>query len=152
MSDIIRFLKRFKPPPALSGDDPYTVYAEQRQRHFKYQQWRYSQRRWGGGHRKPDGKLNPDAIATFDISRTEWSKTEYRQSLAAEIVKALLAAGKIGIGRLGLYQFRKGVWKHQSDRMIIQRLNENINFTRDGHIPVKPPRWLPEAMRFVRME
>ena len=149
--NVVRFPKRFRPPPAPPIDDPDIVHAKQQQRYAKWHQWKSEVRRYGGGHRKQVGDVTHyNTIATIEIDKVKWRELEYREAKAAEVLEALLRSGviKVGSSRRGLYRFCKSGWGHMSDRMIRQCLNQHLTFTRDG-IPVHPPRWLPEAMRFA---
>jgi hypothetical protein len=167
MSNVIEFPKRrrvIKTKRSLQSaevdrqimDDEYST-AKRRataERNYRWTKWQFEKRHWGGGHRKRDGLLNPCALATFNIDRVRWREHEYQQEIARRIVEVLFYGGVIAIGNSlphFLYrQMSSGEWKmHMSDRMITRTLNLHLAFTRDHCVAVKPPHWLPQAVRFA---
>jgi hypothetical protein len=139
---------------AMYDDD---VESERRrktaERHYKWQQWQQTKSRWGGGHRKRDGRPNALALASFNIDRVRWCEHEYQQQMARKIVEVLFENQLIAITNwLPHWPYRQtssGEWKHMTDKMIKQMLNQHLAFTRDYSVPVNPPDWLPQAVRFA---
>jgi hypothetical protein len=133
--------------------DEETERRKTAERNYKWQQWQQTKSRWGGGHRKPDGRTNPFALASFNIDRVKWCEHEYQQQLARKIVKVLFENRVIAITNwLPHWPYRQtsnGEWKHMTDKMLNQTLNQHLAFTRDYSVPVNAPSWLPQAVRFA---
>lgn len=110
------------------------------ERHYKWHQWKDAVRHWGGGHRKRGGG-NPNAIAVFNIHKTQWADRAYQQLMGTLVFKVLLEADRIACdpGRV-------------SDRMLTRTLNLHVNFRRYDHAPVHPPVWLLEEIRLLAMQ
>ena len=134
--------------PAEQQSDEQAQYL----RRGKYRKYQQQWQRYGGGHRKRDGLLNPCAIGHFDIDKVQWRDPEYRKQLATAIVELLFNHGKIAIGNTAphwIYKNTSGSWTHASDRQIVKLINTHLSLTRSGDIPVTPPDWLPERCRFA---
>jgi len=127
--------------------DDIEITTAKSQRYAKWQRRKNEMRNWGGGYRKRDGMPNLNAIASFDIDRTAWREHAYRVAMAVQVLTVLFENRKIAIGNSPPHwPYQWGSWKHMTYPMIMRCLNQHINFTRDHHIPMKPPAWLPEAI------
>lgn len=129
-------------------EDEFDLRTKRHQRNVKWAKWQHDKRHWGGGLYKPEGH-NYNAIARFDIDRIQWRDHEYRKALAVQVLAALFEKHKIAIGNSPPhwpYRLVGGQYKHATYPMIMRCLNQHLAFTRDHHIPVKPPPWLPEAI------
>jgi hypothetical protein len=153
MSNVIKFptraVKVKKPSPPTEEEIEAALQAKY-DRRAKWHQWKDQVRHWGGGHRKPDGSYNHDAIANIEVDKKEWRSLEYRQAMGAEVLRILMSAGVIGLGcnRPGIFQFVRGQWKQLiSDRQIKKCLVQNLNFVRGDEV-LCPPIWLVETCRF----
>ena len=156
MTNVVRFpgaIKQPKRPDSRSAEEIEDAKRQRRhQRNASWTRWQLAKRGWGGGHRKPDGP-NLAAIATFDIDRNLWRDHQYCQAMAVQVLTVLFERDKIAIGNSPPhwpYRLVGGQYKPcLSDRQIMQVLNQHLAFTRDGDVPVKPPRWLPGAVRIA---
>ena len=83
----------------------------------------------------PDSTTEEEAISAKHQRNAKW-RFAYRQAMAKAVLEVLLANRKFTIESSRL-----------SDRIIKRCLNANLNFTRDGHIPCRPPPWLASAVR-----
>jgi hypothetical protein len=126
--------------------------AEKHKRRAKWRAWQQQWQRYGGGHRKRDGLINPAAIGHFDIDKVKWRDPEYRKQLATAIVALLFKHRRIAIANSRPHWIYRKVgndWKHASDRQIKACINQHLSLTRSWDIPVQPPDWLPQACRFA---
>jgi hypothetical protein len=147
MSNVIRFPRAQRQPVATAEEDiGASVW-----RNLKWTTWKHEVKRWGGGHRRPDGKFNSAALADIAVDKQRWREPAYRTAMATTVLELLFENRLIGIGvrTPRLYWFNDGKWKHRSsDRLINRMLAKYFNFVRDGEA-LRPPRWLPEALRFA---
>lgn len=126
-------------PPAEEEID-----AKRRQRNdkrVKFRKCKKQYREFGGGYRKRAADItNPNRLATIEIDKAKWRSPEYRETIAATVLKVLLESRVIGIGVSppGLYRFVGGRRERLSDRMIQSCLAKHLNFTRNA-MSLRPP-------------
>jgi hypothetical protein len=138
MAEIIKFPKRFRPPP---------VKAERPAKKQRVRPWIDP---WHTDHLcRPDPVHKPGA-STIEIGKR--TSGDARDAIAAVALKALLDCGaiRIGVGRPGPHQFAGGEWNYASDRRISRCLNQHLNFTKDGR-PCRSPSWLGAAVGFAAL-